>query len=110
MKCPKVVIDLFADSLRMKAMEIKEFIEDQSPLDTRQLKRLRRMNRSMKARCRRMKQAWREHDPDVDDVDNDCLEELDGIVENTKNEVTETAEIAYAVLAKHGFRRTMRSR
>ena len=105
-----MVIDLFADSLRMKAMEIKEFIEDQSPLDTRQLKRLRRMNRSMKARCRRMRQAWREHDPDIDTVDYDCLEELDEIVEEARYEVTMTAEVAYAVLAENGFPRTTRSR
>ena len=104
MRCPKVVINLFAESLRMKAIEIEEYIdENQSPLDPRQLKRLQRMNRSMKARCRRMRQAWREHDPNVDNEDADCLEELNEIVKSTKAEVAETSEKSYAVLQLHGI-------
>ena len=104
MKCPKVVINLFARNLRMKAMEIEEYIdENHLPLDPRQLKRLRCMNRSMRARCRRMKQAWLEHDPSVDIADADCIEELDEIVNNTRAEVAETLEISYAFLQRHGI-------
>ena len=115
MKFPKVVINLFAENLCMKAMEIEEYIdENQSPLDPRQLKWLRRMNRSMKAQCRRMKQAWREHDPSVDDADADCLGELDEIVNSKKAEVAETLKTSYAVLQRHGIaqvpQRTKRSR
>ena len=91
MKCPKVVINLFAENLRTKAVEIEEYIdENQSPLDPQQLKQLQRMNKSMKARCRRMRWAWREHDPTVDNEDADCLEELYEIVKSTKAEVAET--------------------
>ena len=50
------------------------------------------MNRSMKAQCRRMRQAWREHDPNVDNEDADCLEELNYIFKSTKAEVAETLE------------------
>ena len=99
-----MVINLFAESLRMKAIEIEEYIdENQSPLDPRQLERLQRMNKSMKARCRRMRQAWREHDPTVDNEDADCLEELNKVVKSTKAEVAETSEKAYAVLQLHGI-------
>ena len=99
MKCPKLVINLFAKNLRMKAVEIEEYIdENESSLDPMQVQRLRRMNKSMKARCCRMKQAWLEHDPTVDKVDADCLVKLGDIVNNREAEVAETLQTSYAVL------------
>ena len=81
MKCPKVVINLFAENLRTKAVEIEEYIDDNlSPLNPRQLKRLEIMNESLRSRCRRMRRAWREHDPTVDSEDADCLDELNNLV------------------------------
>ena len=53
MRCPKAVINLFAESLRMKAIESEEYIdENETPLKPNQLERLQRMTRSMKDRCR----------------------------------------------------------
>ena len=99
-----MVINLFAESLRTKAVEIEEYIDENlSPLNPRQLKRLERMNESMKARCRRMRRAWREHDPTVDNEDADCLDELNNLVKSMKNEVAETLEKSYAILQSHGI-------
>ena len=101
MRCSKVVINLFADSLRMKAIEIEEYIdENEKPLKPKQLERLQHMNKSMKDRCRRMKEAWREHDPNVHNEDADCLEELDKLVKRTKAEVAETSYRVYTVLSE----------
>ena len=58
MRCPKAVINLFAESLRTKAIEIEEYIdENETPLKPKQLERLQCMTRSMKDRCRRMREA-----------------------------------------------------
>ena len=104
MKCPKVVINLFAENLRTKAVEIEEYIDDNlSPLNPRQLKRLEIMNESLRSRCRRMRRAWREHDPTVDSEDADCLDELNNLVKSMKNEVAETLEKSYAILQSHGI-------
>ena len=104
MKCPKAVIDLFARNLRIMVMDIEQYIDEGClPLNPTQLERLQRMNQSMKAQYRRLKQAWREHDPNVDTTDADIIEELDGIVYNIKTEVSKTLEISRAVLQKHGI-------
>ena len=104
MKCPKVVINLFAENLRTKAVEIEEYIDENlSPLNPRQLKRLEIMNESLRSRCRRMRRAWREHDPTVDSEDADCLDELNNLVKSMKNEVAETLEKSYAILQSHGI-------
>ena len=85
MRCPKAVINLFAESLRMKAIEIEEYIdENETPLKPKQLERLQFMTKSMRDPCRRMKEAWREHDPHVHKEDADCLEGLDEIVRSTE--------------------------
>ena len=104
MRCPKAVINLFAESLRMKAIEIEEYIdENETPLKPKQLEWLQRMTKSMRDRCRRMKEAWREHDPNVHNEDADCLEELDEIVKSTKAEEEENSNRAYTVLQLHGI-------
>ena len=53
------------------------------------------MNKAMKAQFGRMKQAWIDHDPTVDKVDDNCLPEIAGIVSETEAEVRETLEASY---------------
>ena len=50
-----------------------------------------------------MKQAWLEHDPNVDTADADSIEELDGIVNNIRAEVARTLEMSQTVLQGHGI-------
>ena len=101
MKCPKLVINLFANNLSM--MAIKECIdENKSPLDPMQVQWLQRMNKSIKAPCRRMKQAWLEHNATMDKVDADCLVELGNISNDMEAEVFKMLKTWYAVLQGQG--------
>ena len=108
MRCPKAVINMFAESLRAKAIEIEEYIdENKTPLKLRQLEQLQCMTESMRDRCRRMKEAWREHDPKIHNQNADCLDELNEIVKSTRAEVAKTSSKAYAVLQLHGKETTV---
>lgn len=102
MKCPKVVIDLFGRNLSMKVMEIEQYVDElRLPLNPTQLERLKRMNRSIKARCQRIKQAWREHNPNVDRTDADIIKLLGGVVDENEAEVIETLEASNVILQRH---------
>ena len=85
MRCPRAVITFFANSLQEKAIEIEEYIdENERPLKPKQRERLQRMTNSMEDRCRRMRAAWQEHDPDVHNEDAEFLGELNEVVKSIK--------------------------
>ena len=76
----------------MKVMEIEQYVDElRLPLNPTQLERLKRMNRSIKARCQRIKQAWREHNPNVDRTDADIIKLLGGVVDDNEAEVIENS-------------------
>ncbi len=102
MKCPRAVITSFANSLREKAIEIEEYIdENERPLKTKQKERLQRMTNSMEDRCHRMRAAWQEHNPNVHKKDVEFLEELHEVVKSIEAEVEETSREARKVLQPH---------
>ena len=49
-----------------------------------------------------MKQAWLEHNPNMDNADADCLAELGEIINDTEAEVAKTLQTSYAVLWVRG--------
>ena len=99
MKYPAAVINMFAECLREKAIRIEEYIdENKTPLKPEQSERLQDMTESMIDQCRIMRRAWRKHDPEIDDQDKDCLDEIDEIVKSTRAKVAETSSKACAVL------------
>ena len=99
MRCPRAVITSFATSLREKAIEIEEYIdENEKPLRQKQKERLQRMTTSMEDRCQRMRAAWQEHDPNVHRKDAEFLEELNEVVRSVEAEVAETSKEACRVL------------
>jgi len=99
MKCPRAVITSFANSLRKKAIEIEDYIdENERPLKTKQKERLQKMTTSMEDRCHRMRAAWQEHNPNVHKTDVESLEELDELVKSIEAEVEETSREARQVL------------
>ena len=107
MRCPRAVITSFATSLREKAIEIEEYIdENERPLKQKQRERLERMTNSMEDRCQRMRAAWQEHDPDVHNEDAEFLGELNEVVKSIKAEVAETSKKVYKVLQSHSSKQS----